>query len=187
MNKNKNHIRKMFDSISDEYDFLNNVITAGQHLKWKSEIVEIAKSVNPKLILDLATGTSDIAINLSQIKNCKIIGVDISSDMLSKAQKKIDKKDLSEIISLETGDAQNLKFNDNKFDIVTIGYGIRNFEQLEAGLKESHRVLKDDGLLIILETSVPSNKFLKFLYNIYTLTFIPVITRLFSNAPMVNG
>ena len=107
MKKNKNHIRKMFDSISDEYDFLNNVITIGQHLKWKSEIVEIAKSVNPKLILDLATGTSDIAINLSQIKNCKIIGVDISNDMLSKAQKKIDKKILSEIISLETGDAQN--------------------------------------------------------------------------------
>ena len=165
----------MFDSISDEYDFLNNVITIGQHLKWKSEIVEIAKSVNPKLILDLATGTSDIAINLSQIKNCKIIGVDISNDMLLKAQKKIDKKNLSEIISLETGDAQNLKFNDNKFDIVTIGYGIRNFEQLEAGLKESYRVLKDDGLLIILETSVPSNKFLKFLYNIYT--------RVFSNNP----
>ena len=183
MNKNKNHIRKMFDSISDEYDFLNNVITIGQHLKWKSEIVEIAKSVNPKLILDLATGTSDIAINLSQIKNCKIIGVDISNDMLLKAQKKIDKKNLSEIISLETGDAQNLKFNDNKFDIVTIDYGIRNFEQLEAGLKESYRVLKDDGLLIILETSVPSNKFLKFLYNIYTLTFIPVITRVFSNNP----
>ena len=96
----------------------------------KSEIVEIAKSVNPKLILDLATGTSDIAINLSQIKNCKIIGVDISNDMLSKAQKKLI-KNLSEIISLETGDAQNLKFNDNKFDIVTIGYGIRNFEQVE--------------------------------------------------------
>jgi len=187
MNKNKNHIRKMFDSISDEYDFLNNVITAGQHLKWKSEIVEIAKSVNPKLILDLATGTSDIAINLSQIKNCKIIGVDISSDMLSKAQKKIDKKDLSEIISLETGDAQNLKFNDNKFDIVTIGYGIRNFEQLEAGLKESHRVLKDDGLLIILETSVPKKIPFKQVYFAYTKLLLPLIGILFSKDKKAYG
>jgi len=98
----KKQIDYIFDLSSDEYDFLNNIITIGQHLKWKSEIVEIAKSVNPKLILDLATGTSDIAINLSQIKNCKIIGVDISNDMLLKAQKKIDKKNLSEIISLET-------------------------------------------------------------------------------------
>ncbi len=170
----------MFDSISDEYDFLNNVITIGQHLKWKSEIVEIAKSVNPKLILDVATGTSDIAINLAEIKNCKIIGIDISNDMLSIAQKKIDKKNLNETITLQNGDAESLNFRDSEFDIITIGYGVRNFENLIVGINESYRVLKEKGLLIILETSVPKNKLLNFFYNFYTYIVMPLFTRLFS-------
>ena len=134
MLKSKTKIRKMFDTISNEYDMLNNIITFGQHKKWKSKVHKLAESQNPKLILDVATGTADIAILLSQIKNCKIIGIDISKKMLSFGQKKIEQLYLNDKIKLETGDVESLKYSDNYFNVVTIGYGVRNFENLELGL-----------------------------------------------------
>lgn len=176
----KKQIEKMFDSISLEYDQLNRVISAGNDTKWRKKIFLLANKINPKNILDIATGTADIALELSKIKNSKIIGLDISEKMLEVGRKKIELKKLKERITLISGDAENLKFNDNSFDLVTIGFGVRNFQNLEKGLKESFRVLNSDGSLIILETSVPENKFIKFFYLMFSRTFIPLIGSLFS-------
>ena len=181
MLKRNNQNREMFDSISKEYDFINNLITFGAHKKWKKQIVNICKKINPKKILDLATGTSDIAIELSSIKECKIIGVDPSSKMLEVGQSKIDNQNLNDKILLEKGNAENLKYDDGMFDVVTIGYGVRNFTSLKNSLKEIYRVLKKDGLLIILETSLPSSPLVRVFYNIHTKLYVRIIGMIFSN------
>jgi len=183
MNNNKSsnflHIKNIFESISSEYDFMNDLMTFKNHSKWKKEIAEIAKYSSPKKILDVATGTGDIAINLSKIKGSKIEGVDVSGNMLKIARKKIDELKIDNI-ALKTCEAENLVFEDNHFDIVSIGYGVRNFSNLEKGLSESYRVLKRDGKLIILETSVPENPIIKFFYTIITSIYIPIIAFIFS-------
>ena len=165
LNRPKNETKEMFDSISGQYDLINNLLTFGLHNKWKSEIVEIAKKKNPRKILDMATGTADIAIMLSHIKNCEIIGLDISSKMIEIGKTKINRLNLYKRISLDIGDAENIKYADNSFDIVTVGYGVRNFENLNKGLNEIYRVLKKNGTLIILETSLPKNIFINFIYS----------------------
>ena len=187
MLKRNNQNREMFDSISKEYDFINNLITFGAHKKWKKQIVNICKKINPKKILDLATGTSDIAIELSSIKECKIIGVDPSSKMLEVGQIKIDNQNLNDKISLEKGNAENLKYDDGMFDVVTIGYGVRNFTNLKNSLKEIYRVLKKDGLLIILETSLPSSPLVRVFYNIHTKLYVRIIGMIFSNNSNAYG
>ena len=183
MNNNKSsnflHIKNIFESISSEYDFMNDLMTFKNHSKWKKEIAEIAKYSSPKKILDVATGTGDIAINLSKIKGSKIEGVDVSGNMLKIARKKIDELKIDNIV-LKTCEAENLVFEDNNFDIVSIGYGVRNFSNLEKGLSESYRVLKKDGKLIILETSIPENFIIKFMYTIITSIYIPLIAFIFS-------
>ena len=183
MNNNRSsnflHIKNIFESISSEYDFMNDLMTFKNHSKWKKEIAEIAKYSSPKKILDIATGTGDIAINLSQINGSKIEGVDVSGNMLKIARKKIDELKIDNI-ALKTCEAENLVFEDNHFDIVSIGYGVRNFSNLEKGLSESYRVLKRDGKLIILETSVPENPIIKFFYTIITSIYIPIIAFIFS-------
>ena len=176
----KNQVEKMFDSISFEYDLINGIMTFNSHKKWKKNILNIAKKVKPKNALDIATGTADIAINLGSISNCKVVGVDISEQMLNVGREKILKMKLSESVSLETGDAENLNFKDNYFDLVTIGFGVRNFQDLQKGLSESYRVLNEKGTLIILETSVPENRIMKFLYTLFTRIYIPIIARIFS-------
>ena len=183
MNNNKSsnflHIKNIFESISSEYDFMNDLMTFKNHSKWKKEIAEIAKYSSPKEILDIATGTGDIAINLSKIKGSKIEGVDVSGNMLKIARKKIDELKIDNIV-LKTCEAENLVFEDNHFDIVSIGYGVRNFSNLKKGLSESYRVLKKDGKLIILETSIPENLIIKFMYTIITSVYIPLIAFIFS-------
>ena len=160
LNRPKNETKEMFDSISGQYDLINNLLTFGLHNKWKSEIVKIAKQKNPRKILDIATGTADIAIMLSNIKNCEIIGLDISSKMIEIGKTKVNKLNLYKKIRLDIGDAENIKYADDSFDIVTVGYGVRNFENLNKGLNEIYRVLKKNGTLIILETSLPKNIFI---------------------------
>ena len=170
----------MFDSISFEYDLLNGIMTFNGHKRWKNNIVNIAKKLKPKNALDIATGTADIAINLASISDCKVVGVDISEQMLNVGRKKITKMKLDEYVRLETGDAENLNFKDNYFDLITIGFGVRNFQDLEKGLRESFRVLNKNGTLIILETSVPENRIMKLFYSIFTRTYIPIMARIFS-------
>ena len=176
----KSQVEKMFDTISFEYDFLNGIMTFNSHKRWKKNILNIAKKLKPKNALDIATGTADIAINLGSISDCKVVGVDISEQMLNVGRKKITKMKLDEFVRLETGDAENLNFKDNYFDLVTIGFGVRNFQDLEKGLRESFRVLNKDGTLIILETSIPENTIMKLFYSIFTRTYIPIMARIFS-------
>ena len=130
----------MFNSIYEEYDLINNFITRSTQ-KLEKTIVDISKSLNPKRILDVATGTADIAIALTKIKNCEIIGMDLSSNMLDIRDKK-SSLGLQQSVILELGDVENLKYNDNYFDVVTVGYGVRNFENLKKSLDEIYRVLK---------------------------------------------
>lgn len=170
----------MFDSISTEYDLLNGIMTFNNHKRWKKNILNLAKKIRPKNALDLATGTADIAINLGAIPNCKVIGVDISEQMLNVGRKKIIKLGLATSVKLETGDAEHLNYKDDFFDLITIGFGVRNFQNLKGGLKESLRVLKPKGTLIILETSVPKNTVVRFFYSLFTRTYIPLMARLFS-------
>ncbi len=176
----KNQIEKMFDSISVEYDLLNRILTFGSDIRWRKKIVSIARKSNPKKILDIATGTADIAIELSKIDDSEIIGVDISQKMLDLGRNKINTKKLSNQIILESGDAEKLIYTDETFDIVTIGFGVRNFQNLKVGLKESYRVLKNGGVLIILETSVPKNSIIKYFYLLFSRTFIPLLGLIFS-------
>ena len=170
----------MFDSISFEYDLLNAIMTFNSHKRWKKNILNIAKKLKPINALDIATGTADIAINLGSISNCEVIGVDISEQMLNVGREKITKMKLTKSVRLESGDAENLNFKDNYFDLVTIGFGVRNFQDLEKGLSESLRVLKAKGTLIVLETSVPENRIMKLFYSIFTRTYIPIMATIFS-------
>jgi len=155
-------------------------MTFNNHKRWKKNILNIAKKLKPKNALDIATGTADIAINLGSIPDCTVTGVDISEKMLNVGREKITKMKLSESVSLETGDAENLKYENDYFDLITIGFGVRNFQDLKKGLTESLRVLKPEGSLIILETSVPENRIIKFLYSIFTRTYIPIMASIFS-------
>ena len=176
----KNQVERMFDSISFEYDLLNGIMTFNNHKRWKKNILNMAKKLKPKNALDIATGTADIAINLGSIPDCTVTGVDISEKMLNVGREKITKMKLSESVSLETGDAENLKYENDYFDLITIGFGVRNFQDLKKGLTESLRILKPEGSLIILETSVPENRIIKFLYSIFTRTYIPIMASIFS-------
>ena len=176
----KIQIEKMFDSISVEYDLLNRILTFGSDIRWRKKIVSIARTSNPKHILDIATGTADIALELSKINDSKITGVDISRKMLEVGRTKIKLKKLSNQIVLESGDAECLNYSDESFDLVTIGFGVRNFQNLEKGLKESNRVLKKGGVIIILETSIPQNYIIKYFYLLFTRSFIPLIGSVFS-------
>ena len=176
---NFSYIKNIFESISNEYDFMNDLMTFNNHSKWKKEIVEIAIDSSPKKILDIATGTGDIAIKLSKIKGSIIDAIDISDNMLKIAHNKIDKLNIDNI-NFKKCEAENLFFDDNHFDIVSIGYGVRNFTNLNKGLSESYRVLKKNGKLIILETSIPENPIVKFLYTLITTIYIPIIAFIFS-------
>jgi len=176
---NFTYIKNIFESISSEYDFMNDLMTFKNHSKWKKEVVEIAIDSSPKKILDIATGTGDIAIKLCKIKGSTIEAVDVSENMLKIAHNKIEELKINNI-NLKTCEAENLVFDDNQFDIISIGYGVRNFTNLDKGLCESYRVLKKNGKLIILETSIPENPIIKILYKLITTIYIPFIAFIFS-------
>ena len=156
----------MFDNISETYDLLNLVLSFRMDYMWRKKSIENIKN-NPEKILDIATGTADFAIMAAKYTNAKIIGVDISKKMLSVGNKKIKKHKLSNRILLKLADAEQLPFKNNSFQAITSGFGVRNFESIETGLSEMHRVLDKDGVLIILEPSKPSKFPIKQLYNIY--------------------
>lgn len=176
----KEQVTQMFDTISNNYDGLNRVISFGIDVKWRKRVVEILKKKNPATILDIATGTGDLAINLTQTGASKIIGLDISPGMLAVGKKKIDEKKLNNTIEMVVGDSENLQFEENTFDAVTVAFGVRNFENLEIGLSEIYRVLKSGGSLVVLETSVPTKSPYKQGYNFYTKHVLPKIGRMFS-------
>ncbi len=183
----KQQVEQMFDTISDGYDNLNRVISLGSDMKWKKKIVSLIKKKNPSTILDVATGTGDLAIMLSESQAPTIIGVDISEGMLKVGRKKVENKNLSDRITLIQADSENLPFEDNHFDVITVAYGIRNFENLEKGLSEMFRVLKPEGTFVILETSVPTKFPFKQGYKFYCSFILPLIGKLFSKDKKAYG
>ncbi|MEP5255603.1 MAG: bifunctional demethylmenaquinone methyltransferase/2-methoxy-6-polyprenyl-1,4-benzoquinol methylase UbiE [Winogradskyella arenosi] len=176
----KVQVTKMFDTISKEYDGLNRVISFGIDIKWRNKVVDLVAKTKPKNILDIATGTGDLAISLTATNAEEIIGLDISDGMLEVGRKKITAKNLDPIISMVIGDSEDLPFEDNTFDAITVAFGVRNFEHLEKGLAEILRVLKPNGIFVILETSVPTNPIYKAGYNFHTKLIMPTIGKLFS-------
>ena len=176
----KEQVTKMFDTISKEYDSLNRVISFGIDVKWRKKVVNIVAKQYPVSILDIATGTGDLAINLTKTNAPKIIGLDISEGMLNVGRKKIAKKNLEHIIDMVIGDSENLPFDDNTFDAITVAFGVRNFENLEKGLSEILRVLRPKGIFVILETSNPTKTPFKQGYHFYTKVILPLIGKLFS-------
>ena len=177
----KQQIAKMFDAISNEYDGLNRVISFGIDIKWRNKVVQIVADAQPKNILDIATGTGDLAINLTRTNASQIIGLDISEGMLDVGRQKILKKELHNTIDMVVGDSENLPFDDDAFDTITVAFGVRNFENLEIGLAEILRVLKPGGIVVILETSVPTKFPFKQGYYLHTRVVLPLIGKLFSN------
>jgi len=176
----KAQVTQMFDTISENYDGLNRVISFGIDIKWRKRVVAILKKKKPEILLDIATGTGDLAINLVQTGARKIVGLDISPGMLEVGKKKVLEKHMEKTIEMIEGDSENLPFEDNMFDAVTVAFGVRNFEILEKGLSEIHRVLKPTGTFVVLETSVPTKTPYKQGYHFYTKYILPRIGRLFS-------
>ena len=171
----KRQIASMFNNIAGRYDFLNHFLSLGIDRYWRRQAIDQLRKKKPQLILDIATGTADLAIEALKLNPAKIFGVDISVDMLELGRKKIKKKNLDDKIELLEGDSEQLIFEDNKFDAVTVAFGVRNFQDLNKGLKEIHRVLKPDGKVVILEFSQPTNPVMKKLYNFYSSHITPKI------------
>ena len=176
----KEQVTKMFDNISGDYDGLNRVISFGIDVKWRKKVVKIVKATNPKNVLDIATGTGDLAINLAETNATRIVGLDISSGMLEIGKDKITKKGLDSKIEMILGDSENMPFENDTFDAITVAFGVRNFETLENGLKEIYRVLKSNGTFVILETSIPTKTPFKQGYKFYTKNILPLIGKTFS-------
>ncbi|OYQ38347.1 bifunctional demethylmenaquinone methyltransferase/2-methoxy-6-polyprenyl-1,4-benzoquinol methylase [Flavobacterium cyanobacteriorum] len=176
----KEQVAQMFDTISGSYDGLNRVISFGIDVKWRKKVLKLVAAKNPQTILDIATGTGDLALLMAKTGAGEIIGADISEGMMEVGRKKVTAQNLDSRVKLVYGDSENLPFQDNYFDAITVAFGVRNFETLEKGLAEILRVLKPGGLLVILETSVPVKFPYKQGYKLYTRFILPLIGRIFS-------
>ena len=176
----KEQVAQMFDAISGNYDGLNRVISFGVDVKWRKKVLKLVSDKNPKTVLDIATGTGDLALLMTKTSAEKIIGLDISAGMLDVGRKKIEAKNLSNKIEMLLADSENMPFENNTFDAITVAFGVRNFETLEKGLSEILRVLKPNGIFVILETSVPEKTPFKQGYQFYSKNILPLIGKLFS-------
>ena len=176
----KEQVATMFNNISHKYDFLNHFLSLGIDILWRKKAVRMLAPHQPKKILDIATGTADFAIEALKLNPEEIIGIDISEGMLNVGKEKIKKKGVDNIISLELGDSENLRFEAAYFDAYTVAFGVRNFENLEKGLTEMLRVLKPKGTGIILEFSKPRKFPVKQLYNFYFNKILPGIGKMVS-------
>lgn len=176
----KQQVAEMFNNISKRYDLLNHVLSMGIDILWRKKAVRMLKPFSPKIILDIATGTGDFAIESSNLKPKKIYGVDISEGMLDVGRKKITSKKLENVIEMQLGDSENLSFEDNFFDAVTVAFGVRNYENLKLGLSEMLRVMKPGGHVVIIEFSKPRRFPVKQIYNFYFKAILPTIGKLVS-------
>ncbi|WP_237274556.1 bifunctional demethylmenaquinone methyltransferase/2-methoxy-6-polyprenyl-1,4-benzoquinol methylase UbiE [Tenacibaculum ovolyticum] len=176
----KEQVAKMFDNISEDYDGLNRVISLGIDVSWRKKVVKLIGENNPQQILDIATGTGDLALMMAKLNPKKIVGLDISAGMLEVGKLKIAKANLTDKIEMIVGDSENIPFDDNTFDAITVSFGVRNFENLDKGLTEIYRVLKPGGKFVVLETSNPTKFPFKQGYKFYTNFILPVIGKIFS-------
>jgi demethylmenaquinone methyltransferase / 2-methoxy-6-polyprenyl-1,4-benzoquinol methylase len=177
----KEQVAQMFNNISHRYDFLNHFLSLGIDVLWRKKAVKMLRALKPKLILDVATGTGDFAIEALDLNPEKVIGVDISDGMLDMGRAKLKKRKLDERIELFNADSENLPFEENKFDAIIVAFGVRNFENLEKGLAEMFRVLRPGGRVVILEFSKPAGFPFKQIYNFYFKFILPKIGRVVSS------
>ncbi|HMQ00163.1 MAG TPA: bifunctional demethylmenaquinone methyltransferase/2-methoxy-6-polyprenyl-1,4-benzoquinol methylase UbiE [Cyclobacteriaceae bacterium] len=177
----KTQVATMFNNISHRYDFLNHFLSLGIDVRWRKKAIRMLQDLQPKIMLDVATGTGDFAIAALKLNPEQVIGIDISEGMLDMGRKKLIKRKLDNRITLMSGDSENMPFEENKFDAIIVAFGVRNFENLEKGLVEMHRVLRPGGRVVILEFSKPLTFPFKQIYNFYFKFILPKIGRLVSS------
>jgi demethylmenaquinone methyltransferase/2-methoxy-6-polyprenyl-1,4-benzoquinol methylase len=176
----RERVEDMFDRIAPKYDLLNKVLSVGVDKGWRKKMVAELKPLQPKTMLDIATGTADVAIACMKLQPDHITGIDISALMLAEGQKKIEGLGIAQQITLQQADSESLPFADNSFDAITVAFGVRNFQNLDKGLSEMLRVLKPNGKVVILEFSQPENFPIKQFYNFYSKYILPTIGQLVS-------
>jgi len=178
----KEQVAQMFDRIAFRYDFLNRFLSGGIDMYWRRKAIRTLTAQNPQTILDVATGTADMAILLTKyLPTAKITGIDISEGMLELGRQKLTKLNLNHRVELRSGDSEAIHFPDNSFDAITVAFGVRNFENLEKGLQEMRRVLRPGGQLVVLEFSQPKKAGLKQLYNLYMRMVAPQVCKMLSS------
>lgn len=176
----KEEVAEMFDNISAKYDFLNHFLSLGIDKLWRKKAVKMLKPLQPQRIIDLATGTGDFAIAALKLNPAEVVGVDISNGMLEKGRIKMKNRNVDHIVKMINGDSENLPFEDNYFDALTVGFGVRNYENLEKGLAEMLRVIRPGGMAVILEFSKPKKFPIKQLFNFYSKRIIPFLGKTIS-------
>ncbi|WP_209319844.1 bifunctional demethylmenaquinone methyltransferase/2-methoxy-6-polyprenyl-1,4-benzoquinol methylase UbiE [Ancylomarina longa] len=176
----KAQVALMFNNIARKYDFLNHFLSMGIDKLWRKKAVNLLKPLQPKIVLDIATGTGDFALANLKLNPDKVIGIDISTEMLAVGREKIAKKNLQDKIELFEGDSENIQFETNSFDAITVAFGVRNFENLEKGLKEMNRVVRPGGKVVVLEFSKPRKFPVKQFYNFYFFRILPLWGRMVS-------
>ncbi len=176
----KQQVADMFNNISKRYDLLNHVLSMGIDILWRKKAVKMLKPYAPKVLLDIATGTGDFALESVNLAPQKIYGVDISEGMLEVGRSKVMAKKLDHIIEMQLGDSEKLNFKDNFFDAVTVAFGVRNYENLTLGLSEMYRVMKPGGHVVIIEFSQPEKFPVRQVYNFYFKAILPTIGKLIS-------
>ena len=175
-------VKEMFDSIAPAYDFMNRMMTFGIDKLWRARAVKMLRRHSPRLILDVATGTGDLALLLHRKLNPhQLTGIDLSPNMIARAQAKAVDAGIAHKVSFMTGDCLALPFGAETFDCITVAYGVRNFEHLDRGLREINRVLRPGGMLAVIELSTPQSPFIRPFYRLYTRTLIPLAGRLKSH------
>lgn len=176
----KAEVREMFNNISHKYDFLNHFLSVGIDKLWRKKAIKQLKDIQPKAIIDLASGTGDFALESLSLNPEKVVGVDISEGMLNVGREKMKKKGVDHIVSMQVGDSENLQFDDNTFDALTVGFGVRNYGDLKKGLSEMLRVVRPGGKLVILEFSKPKKFPVKQYYAFHSKYIIPTIGKMIS-------
>ncbi len=176
----KEQVEEMFDNIAHRYDFLNHLLSLGIDITWRKKAIKWLGTGNPKKILDVASGTGDFAFEALALKPEKVIGFDLSEGMIKYGREKAIKLKAADVVEFVKGDSEGMPFADNSFDAITVGFGVRNFDNLKAGLAEMHRVLKPGGKVAILEASQPPNTIIRGLYGLYFNHIVPTVGRLFS-------
>ncbi|HEX9829544.1 MAG TPA: bifunctional demethylmenaquinone methyltransferase/2-methoxy-6-polyprenyl-1,4-benzoquinol methylase UbiE [Bacteroidota bacterium] len=171
----KTYVRSLFDRVAYRYDLLNHVLSSGIDVYWRAKTVRVLGAYHPKQVLDVATGTADLAIRSARLQPERIIGIDLSEEMLKLGREKVTHRGLNNLITLQIGDAEDLQFSDNSFDAVTVAFGVRNFSDLALGLSEMHRVLRTRGVAVILEFSQPSVFPVKQLHRFFLLKVLPAV------------
>ena len=178
----KEQVAEMFNCIAARYDFMNRFLSAGIDRGWRKKAIKKLKKDDPKQILDVACGTGDMALIACKLLNPeRIIGIDISEQMLLVGKEKVEKEGFNSIVELQKGDSETINYSNNTFDAITVAFGVRNFENLESGLREIHRVLKPGSQLVVLEFSRPKNSVIRKLYSLYMGVVAPEMAKWFSN------